>query len=85
MVQHHQPRKLASQEGNGRCRESSLAPAIDWVTIVVLQTLVLTYVTIPSARRMANASVSLDSPEILKEYSVRDVVIRRFIPARMRD
>ena len=47
------------------------------------QTLILTYVTIP-ARSRIDPQV-LDSPAALAHYSVRDVVLRRFIPARMRD
>ncbi|TFL01912.1 hypothetical protein BDV98DRAFT_44343 [Pterulicium gracile] len=46
------------------------------------QTLILTYVTIPSHKRVAELG---DSPCVFKEYSVREVTIRRFIPARMRD
>jgi tRNA-splicing endonuclease subunit Sen2 len=47
------------------------------------QTLILVYVTIPAKSRL-----SLDvllSPACLAHYSVREVILRRFIPARMRD
>lgn len=75
MVEHHQPSKLAGAEGGSICefwkRETD-----------VFQTLILTYVTIPSHKRVAELG---DSPCVFKEYSVREVTIRRFIPARMRD
>ena len=47
------------------------------------QTLILVYVTIPAKFRL-----SLDvllSPACLAHYSVREVILRRFVPARMRD
>lgn len=47
------------------------------------QTLILTYVTIPAQSRIS--ADLLSSPACLAHYSVRDVVLRRFIPARMRD
>ncbi|KZV85519.1 hypothetical protein EXIGLDRAFT_726027 [Exidia glandulosa HHB12029] len=49
----------------------------------VQKTLILTYVTIPSSRRVNLAA--LDSPGCLAEFSVREVVLRRWVPARMRD
>ncbi|KAG8933230.1 tRNA splicing endonuclease subunit sen2 [Tulasnella sp. 408] len=69
------------------------AKPMDWawfstvnrVNSQVKKTLVLVYVTIPSMDRMATASVSLDHSTCLSLYSVREVVARRFIPARMRD
>ncbi|PFH51048.1 hypothetical protein AMATHDRAFT_143567 [Amanita thiersii Skay4041] len=56
---------------------------INRVNSQVQKTLILTYVTIPARSR-----VSLDlleSPRCLAHYSVREVILRRFIPARMRD
>ncbi|KAJ7695105.1 hypothetical protein B0H17DRAFT_1198803 [Mycena rosella] len=56
---------------------------INRVNSQVYKTLILTYVTIPARSR-----VSLDvlnSPACLQHYSVREVTVRRFIPARMRD
>lgn len=50
---------------------------------VLAQTLILTYVTIPARSRMSPDLLS--SPACLAHYSVREVVLRRFIPARMRD
>ena len=47
------------------------------------QTLILTYVTVPAQSRVPPDLLS--SPACLAHYSVRDVVLRRFIPARMRD
>ncbi|KAG9046610.1 tRNA splicing endonuclease subunit sen2 [Tulasnella sp. UAMH 9824] len=69
------------------------AKPMDWawfstvnrVNSQVKKTLVLVYVTIPSMDRMVAASVSLDHSTCLSLYSVREVVARRFIPARMRD
>ncbi|KAG8921321.1 tRNA splicing endonuclease subunit sen2 [Tulasnella sp. 417] len=71
----------------------SNAKPMDWawfstvnrVNSQVKKTLVLVYVTIPSIDRMAAASVSFDHSTCLSLYSVREVVARRFIPARMRD
>jgi len=53
------------------------------VNTQVQKSLILVYVTIPS-RRVATPEV-LRSPECLDLYTVREVTIRRFIPARMRD
>ena len=50
---------------------------------VGVQTLILTYVTIPARSRVSTEL--LHSPACLAHYRVRDVVLRRFIPARMRD
>ncbi|KAG9127432.1 tRNA splicing endonuclease subunit sen2 [Ceratobasidium sp. 392] len=49
----------------------------------VKKTLILAYVTIPPVETTPPASLS--TPECLKRYSVREVVVRRFVPARMRD
>ncbi|CCM00364.1 uncharacterized protein FIBRA_02394 [Fibroporia radiculosa] len=46
-------------------------------------TLILAYVTIPAQSRISPNA--LTSPACLAHYSVRDIVLRRFIPARMRD
>ncbi|KAI0705134.1 hypothetical protein BC835DRAFT_1261418 [Cytidiella melzeri] len=56
---------------------------INRVNTQVQKTLILTYVTIPARTRVDTALLS--SPACLAHYSVRDVVVRRFIPARMRD
>jgi tRNA-splicing endonuclease subunit Sen2 len=48
-----------------------------------VQTLVLVYVVIPSSSDVS--SEMLLSPKILELYSVKEVIIRRFIAARMRD
>jgi len=58
---------------------------VNRVNSQVKKTLILTYVTIPSLKRMADTPISFDSPECISHYSVREVVVRRFIPARMRD
>ena len=50
---------------------------------LVIQTLILTYVTIPAQSRVN--SEGLASPVAFAHYSIREVVLRRFIPARMRD
>ncbi|KAI8974540.1 hypothetical protein BD414DRAFT_179456 [Trametes punicea] len=56
---------------------------INRVNSQVQKTLILTYVTIPAQSRVSLELLS--SPACLAHYSVRDVVLRRFIPARMRD
>ncbi|KZT09924.1 uncharacterized protein LAESUDRAFT_734985 [Laetiporus sulphureus 93-53] len=56
---------------------------INRVNSQVQKTLILTYVTIPARSRISPELLS--SPTCLEQYSVRDVVLRRFIPARMRD
>ncbi|KAJ3837294.1 tRNA-intron endonuclease [Lentinula raphanica] len=49
----------------------------------VMKTLVLAYVTIPAQCRLSKEI--LNSPACFAHYSVREVIVRRFIPARMRD
>ncbi|EGN92189.1 hypothetical protein SERLA73DRAFT_117634 [Serpula lacrymans var. lacrymans S7.3] len=56
---------------------------INRVNSQVQKTLILTYVTIPALSRLREDVLS--SPACLAHYSVREVVLRRFIPARMRD
>ncbi|KAF5355313.1 hypothetical protein D9758_006015 [Tetrapyrgos nigripes] len=56
---------------------------INRVNSQVMKTLILTYVTIPARSRLSTTVLS--SPACLGEYSVREVIVRRFIPARMRD
>lgn len=56
---------------------------VNRVNSQVQKTLVLVYVTIPAQSR-----VSLDilqTPACLAHYSIREIILRRFIPARMRD
>ncbi|KAI0077732.1 hypothetical protein K474DRAFT_1595426 [Panus rudis PR-1116 ss-1] len=57
---------------------------INRVNSQVQKTLILAYVTIPSQSRLSETDL-LSSPACLAHYSVREVVLRRFIPARMRD
>lgn len=56
---------------------------INRVNSQVQKTLVLVYVTIPARSRLSLDV--LDSPASLQHYTVREVTLRRFIPARMRD
>ncbi|KAJ4494879.1 hypothetical protein C8J55DRAFT_539702 [Lentinula edodes] len=49
----------------------------------VMKTLILTYVTIPARSRLSREM--LNTPACFAHYSVREVIVRRFIPARMRD
>ncbi|KAF5373245.1 hypothetical protein D9615_007437 [Tricholomella constricta] len=56
---------------------------INRVNSQVQKTLILVYVTIPARSRLSHDV--LYSPACLKHYSVREVTLRRFIPARMRD
>ncbi|KAJ6624971.1 hypothetical protein B0H10DRAFT_2319418 [Mycena sp. CBHHK59/15] len=56
---------------------------INRVNSQVYKTLILAYVTIPARSRLSPDV--LKSPACLQNYSVREVTVRRFIPARMRD
>ncbi|GHJ85418.1 hypothetical protein NliqN6_1820 [Naganishia liquefaciens] len=57
---------------------------VNRVNTQVKKTLILCYVTIPSASSITEEDWS--RPErIMSRYSVREVTIRRFVPARMRD
>ncbi|KAJ8094684.1 tRNA splicing endonuclease subunit sen2 [Marasmius tenuissimus] len=56
---------------------------INRVNSQVMKTLILSYVTIPARSRVSPDILS--SPACFSKYSVREVVVRRFIPARMRD
>lgn len=47
------------------------------------QTLILAYVTIPAMKRVGVEV--LGSPACFERYSIREIALRRFIPARMRD
>jgi tRNA-splicing endonuclease subunit Sen2 len=49
----------------------------------ICKTLVLSYVTIPALSQLPVGELS--SPACSKGYVIREVVIRRFVPARMRD
>ena len=53
------------------------------LTELTKQTLILCYVTIPSS--VLVPPEILRSPKCLAHYSVREITVRRFIPARMRD
>lgn len=54
------------------------------LTPIILQTLILCYVTIHSNDKVT--AKDLENPiSLLGRYSVREVTIRRFVPARMRD
>lgn len=48
------------------------------------QTLVLSYITIPAASSLG-PDVLDDPAQLLQRYSVREFVVRRWSPARMRD
>jgi len=77
MVEYYQPRKLAGPK-------SLFLPfvfLVDYLTLV--QTLILVYVTVPAKSRLPQKA--LLTPACLAHYSVREVILRRFIPARMRD
>ncbi|TDL23673.1 hypothetical protein BD410DRAFT_145085 [Rickenella mellea] len=56
---------------------------INRVNSQVQKTLILTYVTIPASAKYSPQI--LLTPSCLPEYSVREVTLRRFVPARMRD
>ncbi|KAI0305925.1 hypothetical protein B0F90DRAFT_1694575 [Multifurca ochricompacta] len=56
---------------------------INRVNSQVQKTLVLSYVTIPALSRVS--LTELTSPACFERYSIREIIIRRFVPARMRD
>ncbi|KAH9989811.1 hypothetical protein BJV77DRAFT_1015309 [Russula vinacea] len=56
---------------------------INRVNSQVQKTLVLSYVTIPAVSRLSAGE--LFSPACFKRYTVREIILRRFVPARMRD
>ncbi|KAI9464163.1 hypothetical protein HD554DRAFT_2026547 [Boletus coccyginus] len=56
---------------------------INRVNSQVQKTLILSYVTIPARSRVSDDILS--SPACFAHYTVREVVLRRFIPARVRD
>ncbi|KAF7770575.1 hypothetical protein Agabi119p4_6549 [Agaricus bisporus var. burnettii] len=56
---------------------------INRVNSQVQKTLVLVYVTIPAKSRLSLDI--LNTPACLAHYSICEVILRRFIPARMRD
>jgi tRNA-splicing endonuclease subunit Sen2 len=60
-----------------------LAPELHLLIPRLLQTLILVYITIPARSRLS-LNV-LQSPACLTHYTVKEVIVRRFIPARMRD
>ncbi|KZV67020.1 hypothetical protein PENSPDRAFT_636237 [Peniophora sp. CONT] len=67
-------------DGGEACGWQWLA-TVNRVNAQVMKTLILVYVTVPSRERLAG----LHGPERLQCYSVREVTVRRFIPARMRE
>lgn len=56
---------------------------IDCTVASPLKSLMLVYVTIPAIKRVSLEKI--DSPAVLQEYTIREVTIKRFVPARMRD
>ncbi|KAG9104297.1 tRNA splicing endonuclease subunit sen2 [Ceratobasidium sp. 370] len=56
---------------------------INRINTQVKKTLILVYVTIPPVK--TTPPKVLSTPECLQLYSVREVIVRRFVPARMRD
>ncbi|KAH9967315.1 hypothetical protein BC827DRAFT_1173172 [Russula dissimulans] len=56
---------------------------INRVNSQVQKTLVLSYVSIPAISRLSIAELA--SPACFKWYVIREIIIRRFVPARMRD
>ena len=61
----------------------ALFPELHLLSPRLLQTLILVYITIPGRSRFS-LNV-LQSPTCLTHYTVKEVILRRFIPARMRD
>ncbi|KAG7443651.1 uncharacterized protein BT62DRAFT_934886 [Guyanagaster necrorhizus] len=79
-----------ADQGNSVLNVQNASPfAWSWLSTInrantqVQKTLMLAYVTIPARSRLS--SDVLKSPACFSHYSVREVVVRRFIPARMRD
>ncbi|KAI0788795.1 hypothetical protein C8Q75DRAFT_719501 [Abortiporus biennis] len=79
----------ADQENSPFQLENSDPMSWTWLSTInrvnsqVQKTLVLTYITIPAQSRISPTVLS--SPACLSHYTIREVVLRRFIPARMRD
>jgi len=69
--------------GNASPFTWSWLSTINRVNSQVQKTLVLSYVTIPTRSRVSEEVLS--SPACFTHYTVREVVLRRFVPARMRD
>ena len=71
-------------------RQQSQCPGDEGQYLIILtalsyacQTLILAHVIIPSSNRVKPSE--LDSPTILEKFQVKEIIIRRFIAARMRD
>ncbi|KAF9054568.1 hypothetical protein BJ165DRAFT_1399763 [Panaeolus papilionaceus] len=79
----------ADQKASNLELQNSAPFAWSWLSTInrvnsqVQKTLVLVYVTIPARSRVPLKA--LQSPSCFLYYSIREVVLRRFIPARMRD
>ncbi|PPQ63370.1 hypothetical protein CVT24_005635 [Panaeolus cyanescens] len=79
----------ADQKASNLDLQNSSPFAWSWLSTInrvnsqVQKTLVLVYVTIPARSRVPLKA--LQSPSCFSYYSIREVVLRRFIPARMRD
>ena len=78
VVRYHQSGEFPGHEGTPLRHTSKWA-----FSEFTKQTLILCYVTIPSPSIVSPDM--LRSPKCLAHYSVREVTVRRFIPARMRD
>ncbi|KAF9648898.1 hypothetical protein BDM02DRAFT_2032033 [Thelephora ganbajun] len=79
----------ADSDSSTLCFRSTQNISWSWLSTVnrvnsqVMKMLILCYVTIPSS--VLVSPEMLGSPKCLAYYSVREVTVRRFIPARMRD
>ncbi|KIM32860.1 hypothetical protein M408DRAFT_326578 [Serendipita vermifera MAFF 305830] len=49
----------------------------------VMKTLVLAHITIPASKSISSSL--LETPKVISKFNVREIVIRRFVAARMRD
>ncbi|TFK74908.1 hypothetical protein BDN72DRAFT_599271 [Pluteus cervinus] len=70
-----------SDNENGSPADNDTMSTWQWLS-TINRTLILTYVTIPPISRLPRDV--LESPVALARYSIREVVIKRWIPARMR-
>lgn len=88
MAEHGQPSQHPSEKGEHFKVPSILFRVLvacaDGTPLLSGKTLILCYVTIPPAASITEEDW-LRPERLLSRYSVREVTIRRFVPARMRD
>jgi hypothetical protein len=79
LVEYIESNQYPGEKGKAKCNFGVSLHSL----IQFCKTLILAYVTIPPVASTPTAVLA--KPECLQLYSVREVVVRRFVPARMRD